>query len=348
MTAKERWKAVLARKGVDRLPVDYWGTGETSEKLRKALGAATDEEVWRRLGIDKSRHVWAHDKDPRAKRQDGTNIWGVKTRTIAYADGSGTYDEVAFSPLAAAQNVRDIENFPWPDPGWFSVDHLKAECESLKEWPVIGGSYEPFLLYCYMRGIQRAMEDLAEEPEMVEAALERIMHFHYDTIERSLQAAQGGIDIIYVAEDMGTQESLLFSPAMFRRFLKPGMKKMIDLAHQYGAAVQHHNDGAIRPLLPEIVDLGIDILNPIQWRCPGMDRAELKRTFGDRIVFHGGLDNQKTLPFGTVEDVRQEVRDNARLLGQGGGYILAPCHNIQPITPVENILAMYDEAKRVC
>jgi uroporphyrinogen decarboxylase len=120
------------------------------------------------------------------------------------------------------------------------------------------------------------------------------------------------------------------------------MKRMIDLTHQAGVHVFHHNDGNCRRILPELVAAGIDLLNPIQWRAPGMDRESLKAEFGARIIFHGGMDNQKTLPFGTAAEVKQEVQDNLRLLGQGGGYILAPCHNIQAITPPENVVAMYE------
>jgi uroporphyrinogen decarboxylase len=132
------------------------------------------------------------------------------------------------------------------------------------------------------------------------------------------------------------------SPATFRRFLKPGMQRMIDLAHSFGVKVIHHDDGAIRPLLAELIDMGIDVLNPIQWRSAGMGREELARDFGKRVVFHGGVDNQQTLPFGTPADVKREVAENIRIFRGGKGYIVAPCHNIQPITPTENILAMYE------
>jgi uroporphyrinogen decarboxylase len=120
------------------------------------------------------------------------------------------------------------------------------------------------------------------------------------------------------------------------------MKRIIDLVHQAGAFVFHHNDGACRPILPDMIEAGIDVLNPIQWRSKGMDREGLKRDFGDALVFHGAMDNQYTLPFGTVGEVQQEVLDNLRTLGVGGGYILAPCHNIQANTSVENIVAMYE------
>ncbi len=120
------------------------------------------------------------------------------------------------------------------------------------------------------------------------------------------------------------------------------MKRIIDLAHQNGACVFHHNDGSVRRILPDMIAAGIDVLNPIQWRCQGMEREGLKRDFGDKLVFHGGVDNQYTLAFGSVDEVRQEVLDNLRILGEGGGYILAPCHNIQPVSPPENVVAMYE------
>lgn len=154
----------------------------------------------------------------------------------------------------------------------------------------------------------------------------------------------GKVMITYVAEDMGAQEGLMFSVRHIREFLLPRMKRIIDLAHSAGAFVFHHNDGAVRKILPDMIALGIDVLNPIQWRCKGMEREGLKADFGDKLIFHGAMDNQYTLPFGTVAEVRQEVLDNLRILGAGGGYILAPCHNIQAVSPPENIVAMYETA----
>ena len=147
--------------------------------------------------------------------------------------------------------------------------------------------------------------------------------------------------VSYVAEDFGSQENLLFSPRVIRDIFVPRMKRMIDLVHEAGAYVFFHSDGAIREIIPDMIAAGIDVLNPLQWRCTGMDRAGLKRDFGGQVVLHGGVDNQHTLAFGSVEDVRQEVIDNIRILGAGGGYFLAPCHNIQAVSPVENIVALY-------
>ena len=148
--------------------------------------------------------------------------------------------------------------------------------------------------------------------------------------------------ITYVAEDMGSQEGLLFSPAQIHEFLIPRMRRIIDLAHQAGAYAFYHSDGGVRKILPDMIAAGIDVLNPIQWRCPGMEREGLKRDFGDAVVFHGGVDNQYTLAFGSIDEVTQEIQDNIRILGEGGGYILAPCHNIQAVSPPENIVAMHE------
>ncbi len=347
MTPRERWRAAAGRKGTDRLPLDYWGTAEITAKLRAAMGAADDAALWKALDIDKAHHVGPELRDPRAAERGGADVWGVKVRAIEHAHGAGSYDEVYDEPLAALETVAQLEAWPWPDPAWWSHGTIPAQLEAVRGWPVFGGSYEPFYLYSRMRGVERAMEDLAESPAFVEAALARIFDIHYALIERTLVAGRGGVDFVYVAEDLGTQESLLFSPATFRAFLKPRMKRMIDLVHRHGALAFHHDDGAIFTIIPDLLDAGIDVLNPVQWRCAGMDRGNLKRAFGSRVAFHGAMDNQRTLPFGTPEDVRAEVRDNARILGTGGGYILAPCHNLQSITPVENVLAMYDEAKRL-
>jgi uroporphyrinogen decarboxylase len=212
-------------------------------------------------------------------------------------------------------------------------------------YPILGGCYEPFYLYCRLRGMEQALADLAVNPEVVEAAMERIYCIHESVIRRSLEATNGLVDYIYVAEDLGTQNSLLMSPASFQRFVKPWLRKMIDLAHSFGVKVMHHDDGAIRPLLPELIDIGIDVLNPVQWRCRGMEREGLAGDFGKSVVFHGGVDNQRTLPFGAPEDVRQEVADNIRIFRKCKGYIVAPCHNIQPNTTTANIVALYDAVR---
>ena len=343
LTPRDRWLALLA--GETQVLCDYWGTAEVTDRLRKELGCASERALWERLGIDKlvllgPTHRLATEDTWHI--QSLWSIWHVEVTNISYGEGLGTYEEAVSNPLGKAETAADVERFAWPDPTLFDVDGMRAKCEAWHGYPILGGCYEPFYLYCRLRGMEQALTDLAVNPAVVEAALERIYYFHESVIRRTLEAAKGLIDLIYVAEDLGTQATLLMSPASFRRFLKPWMRKMIDLAHSFGVKVMHHDDGAIRPLLPELIEIGIDVLNPIQWRCAGMGREELERDFGKLVVFHGGVDNQHTLPFGTPDDVKREVAENIRIFRKGKGYVVAPCHNLQPNTPTANILALYD------
>jgi uroporphyrinogen decarboxylase len=343
MTPRERWLAVVGRKPFDRIPMDYCGTGEMTAKLKAGLNCADEDALWLRLGVDRPHWVSAEYDDPRPEGKRDSDIWGVKTRRVAYAGGTGAYDEVVDPPLAPLETVEELAKYPWPDPARWDASTVAERCKGLDKWAIQGGYFSVFYLYSNMRGVELSMEDLIASPEFAHAALERIFEIHYSFFEKTLKAAGGRIDFVEVTEDLGTQEAPLFSMATFREFIRPRMKQMMDLAHRYGARVMTHSDGAIRAFIPDLIEMGTDILNPIQWRCAGMEREGLKRDFGKDLVFHGGVDNQQTLPFGTVEDVRAEVRDNIRILGAGGGYILAPCHNVQVITPVENVVAMYEE-----
>ena len=345
MTSRERWLAVLGGERPDRVPCDYWGTAEVTRRLLADLGCADERALYERLGVDKLIHL--APKHPRATEdtwhmQSLFSIWHIETRDVPYADGLGTYTETAASPLAGAESVADIERFDWPNPDDWDTSGMRAQCEAWRGYPILGGCYEPFYLYCRLRGMEQALEDLVANPAIAEAIMERIFHIHYSVIQRTLDDLPGLIDIIYVAEDLGTQESLLMSPRLFRKFLKPYMVRMAEMAHAHGVKVFHHDDGAMRPMIPDLLEVGIDILNPIQWRCRGMEREGLARDFGSRLVFHGAVDNQHTLPFGTAEDVRREVAENIRIFSSGKGYIVAPCHNLQANTPTANVLALYE------
>jgi uroporphyrinogen decarboxylase len=261
---------------------------------------------------------------------------------VPYADGLGYYEEAVEFPLAAATSVAEVERFDWPDPNEWDVSVLRAQCEEWRDYPLLAAGSEMFYLYCRLRGMEQALEDLISEPAIAEAILERIANFDLVLTRRILDAVGDSLLFSYVAEDLGTQDSLIMSPALFRRFLKPHMARLIELIHSYGVKVFHHDDGAMRPLLPELIDIGIDLLNPVQWRSKGMDRDGLARDFGSRIVFHGGVDNQHTLPFGTPEDVRREVRENIAIFRDTKGYVVAPCHNLQANTPTANVLALYE------
>ncbi len=341
MTPRERWLAVLNREKPDRVPMDYRATPEATQNLMQYLGCASEEEAFERLHIDRVISVGPRDVgSPVAADED---VFGCRWQDTNY--GTGVYRDCIYHPLAEYQTVAEIErNYNWPSPDWWDYSTIADQIAGQEECPIQGGGSEPLLAYRYLRGVEQAYMDLVVNPEIVHYCLDKLFGLCYENTRRIYEQIPGQVMITYVAEDLGSQEGLLFSREQIRQFLLPWMKRMMDLAHQAGAYVFHHSDGAMREILPDMIAAGIDVLDPIQWRCKGMERDGLKRDFGDKIIFHGAMDNQYTLAFGSVAEVRQEVLDNLRILGEGGGYILAPCHNIQPVSPPENIVAMYETA----
>jgi uroporphyrinogen decarboxylase len=339
MTSRERWLAVLTHKKPDRVPMDYWTTTEARTKLLDYLHCRTSLQMYKKLHIDYVVTVHPEYVGPAIGRN--RDVFGCRYKNMSY--GNGRYRECVFHPLAEFKSVDEIQrNYTWPDPDWFSYSDISQQAQRHPTQPMRGGGSEPFLIYKYLRGDEQAFLDLVLEPEIVHYCLGKLFGLAYENTLRIYSQIPGQVMMTYVAEDMGGQDDLMISPRHIREFLLPGMKRMITLAHQAGAFVFHHNDGNCRAIVPDMIGLGIDVLNPIQWRCRGMEREGLKRDFGDRLIFHGGVDNQRTLPFGTPADVEREVLDNLRILGAGGGYIIAPCHNIQAVSPAENVVALYE------
>ena len=340
MTPKERWETVLQGKLPDRVPMDYWATPETSQMLVDHF-QMSPRDLAKRLHIDLPFAASARYIGPELPPH--TSVFGIKHRDIDY--GYGTYGEAISAPLAEYSSVKEIEsNYHWPSPDWWDPSGIAEEVVRHRDWPLRVGGSEPMLTYKQLRGEAQAMMDMVLHPEIVHYCLDKLFDLAYQQTIRLFEAIPKDIKptFTYVAEDLGSQKNLMYSPAHIKEYLFPGMKRMIDLAHEAGAAAFHHDDGNITQILPDLVDLGIDILNPIQWRADGMDRQRLKDEFGDKLVFHGALDNQYTLPFGKPEEVREEVLENISILGKNGGFVLAPCHNIQPNTSLENILALYE------
>ncbi len=337
MTPRERWLALLNNQTPDRIPTDYWATGEVTQRLQRELGCADHWALMERLHCDAPRHIGV----PLPPGRNGCDCWGIQHRAMDY--GTGSYNEVATHPLASAASVADVHAYPWPRAADCDYDALRAHVTSLPRDRVVHcGHYEPFLLYCSLRGMEQAMMDLALEPEIAGAIFAHIFDFYFELNQRMFEIAKGMVDITYIAEDLGSQAGLLMSVEMIRRFILPNQKRMADLARSHGIHIFYHTDGAARDIIPDLISVtGIEILNPIQWRCPGMEREGLVRDFGNQVIFHGAVDNQQTLAFGTPEDVRQEVRDNIRIFS-GARWICAPCHNLQPVSPTANILALYE------
>jgi uroporphyrinogen decarboxylase len=339
MTPRERWLCVLGRRMPDRLPMDYWATPEVTRSLMSHFGFSDLRELYERLHIDvpfKAKPRYIGPEIP-----ENLDVYGCRYRDVSY--GVGTYRECISHPLKQFNTVEEIErNYSWPNTDLYEYSTISEQAANWWDYPIEGGGSEPFLDYKNLRGQEQAFVDLFRHPDIVNYCLDKMFEFSYENTRKIYREIPGEVTYSYVAEDLGSQTGLLMNPMMIRLFLLPRMKRMMNLAHENGAYVFFHSDGAIKEIIPDMIVTGIDILNPIQWRCRGMEREKLKQDFGVRVVFHGGVDNQHTLPFGSEEDVHKEVDENFIKLGSGGSYILAPCHNIQPITPLRNIIAMYE------
>ncbi len=349
MTPRNRILATINRQPVDRPPVDLWCTPEVLDSLRAHTGKQDELEVFQALGLDKV--VWVFPGygsgrfDP--NEGGGRTMWGVPTRMIKA--GLATYQEFGTPPLGTFEDPAQLGDYPlWPDPDKFDYAGAKAWAERARsfDFATIGPWISHFEIYCQMRGLENALMDVVAEPEFLDAALDRIDAIQSAMLERLLTELGDLIDIVFISDDMATQESLLISLDAWERHFRDRLKNWCDIIHRHGKKVLFHTDGAARPLVPHLIRCGIDILNPIQHICPGMDSAGLKRDFGDAVIFHGGVDNQHVLPHGTPDDVRRETRACLETLGKNGGYICCSCHNVQAGTPVENVLAMIDEAQR--
>jgi uroporphyrinogen decarboxylase len=350
MTPRTRILATLDRQPTDRPPVDLWVTPEVLDALRLHTGATAELAVYQALGLDKI--VWVFPGygsgrfDP--NEGNGRTMWGVPTRMMRA--GVATYQEFGTPPLGDFEDVAQLADYPlWPDPAKFDYAGSVAWATQARafEFATIGPWISHFEIYCQMRGLENALMDVATDPAFVDATLDRIDAIQTAMLERYLGAMGDLIDLVFISDDMGTQESLLLSPTVWERHFRDRLRNWCDLVHRHGKRVLYHSDGAIRPLLPLLLDCGIDVLNPIQHVCPGMDRAALRNDFGDRVIFHGGVDNQKVLPFGTAAEVATETRTCLETLGRGGGFICCSCHNVQAGTPVSNILAMIETVHHV-
>jgi len=352
-TPRERILAAINHQRLGRTPCDYWGTPEVTEKLLRHLGCDSVVAMYDRLGIDGILRVEPpYIGPPLPEQYDGASAyvrqaWRMRFKAQRYPAG-GIYWEQTYHPLAHAQTIADLEAFPWPKPEWFDYSALPALCAQCPDRAIQLGYSAIFYYHNMLRGLEQSLADPLLMPEFTHHLLRKVSDVFYEYHARCFQAARGLVQITQVTDDFGTQRGLMISPKIFREFYKPHIQRAIDLAKSFGLKVFHHDDGSIRPLIPELVEMGIDILNPVQWRCADMDPAELKDSFGARVCFHGGIDNQEVMPFGTPQDVRDEVVSKLETLGRDGtGYIVAPCHNLQVNTPVENILALYETVREV-
>jgi len=346
MNHRERILATIHRQPVDRLPTDMWATDEVRRKLFAHLDVDNVVDLYDKLDIDGIMGIAPPYIGPPLTVEGDyrEDEWGMGYRQQAYE--SGVYEEQVVYPLAEAETIADLEAYRWPSPDWYDYDGLPEQAAHYEGRAIECGYTAVFYYHNKLRGLEQSLMDALLRPEFTHYLVQRLSDFFTEYHRRCFEAGRGVIDITQVTDDWGAQTGLLTSPRVFEEFYRAATQRAIDLAKSYGLIVFHHDDGDMRPLLPRLVAMGIDVLNPIQWRCGDWDLEALKAEYGDRLCFHGAIDNQQTLPFGTVEDVRAEVQRMVETLAcDRTGLIVAPCHNLQAITPVENIVAMYEAAR---
>jgi uroporphyrinogen decarboxylase len=243
--------------------------------------------------------------------------------------------------LAHAESLAELEAFEWPMPDDRDYSRLDQQARGYEEFALVYGFADVWQRPALVRGWEGMFLDMAEHPERVHFLCRKFTDYYREDYTRAAEATGGRIDLYLLISDLGSQQGPLMSRAMFRQFVAPYVGEMARHIHSLGGRVLFHSCGAIGLFIPDLIELGVDVLDPIQPATPEMAPERLKAQYGDRLCFHGGIDMQKLLPFGTPDEVAAEARRYCEVLGQGGGYILGPGHFFQPDVPPVNVLAVY-------
>jgi hypothetical protein len=338
----------MRHETTDRVPLFYRDVPSVEQRLLNDLGLADREALLRYLDID---FRWVAPKyvGPPLELENGNvrNIWGVE---FQYENqGRGGYWAVVEFPLKDAHDPAQLDDYPWPTLDLYDFSNLMADAAAHADYAVMTapGVPSPGIMSVTqdLIGMERMLLDPLTNPAFYEVLIEKVLAFNVPFVERMFEAADGGIDFFRIGDDYGGQSGLLLSVDQWQQWYAPGQKAMSDAARKHGAWYYHHSCGGVRNLLPGFIDLGVDVLDPIQIQAVGMEPEALKRDFGDRLVFSGGIDEQQVLPHATPDEVAAEVTRMCDILGQNGGYFVGSTHNFQEDIPTENILAMYDAAR---
>lgn len=342
MTSRERVLVALRHEKPDRTPCDFWAEPPTMKRLFAHLGHSDKDKLLDDLGVD-IRHLEA-PAPPETAVTDGLfqNFWGE--RYVYKPTPWGPMREDTKGALSDAVSLTDLETFPWPSPDCLDRSQLKAQCRQYEKHALLYGFADVWQRPALVRGWEGMFFDMAERPEWVHYLCRKFTDFYLEDYTRAAELTGGRIDLYLIISDLGSQSGPLISLAMFREFVAPYVKAMTDRIHSLGGLAMFHSCGMIRPFIPDLIALGIDLLDPIQPVGPAMQPENLKREFGNQLSFHGGMDMQNLLPKAAPAEVEAEARRYCEVLGAGGGYILGPAHLFQPDVPPENILAVYRSA----
>jgi uroporphyrinogen decarboxylase len=261
-----------------------------------------------------------------------------------FKDGKPNY----IPPFNEDTTIDDVHANKWPDPTLLDYSKVAQDCQKYHgTYATFGAPWSPFFHEVgWLIGQENFFVWMTTKPDVAQAIIDHIVDYEVEATRLFIEAAKGMLDITYFGNDFGTQRGLLISPEMWQKFIRKSLKRYFDVSHEYGCRVMQHSCGAIRDIIPSLIEDGVDILDPIQVAASGMELAGLVRDFGKQLCFHGGVDTQRTLPFGNVAEVRAEVRSYLDLTGKNGGYILRGSQSFIEDIPLDNILAMYDENQK--
>ncbi len=353
MTSRERLLTTFAHKQPDRCATYIWINNDSMEQLMKYLGASSAEEVEETLGIDKWKGVGLNIRRPDdywekinslipPQYRDNPEFYVTEEgRVVRVHEGSDYLEDAVWYPLQQVERVQDLEIYPFPQEDWIETpEGLEEEIRRYKEagYVVSSGTSQPFKSAWLVRGMDNVLMDYLINPELINELYERIYSFSTAYCEKIVEA---GVDMIQIVGDLGMQDRLIMSPDVWRKFDKERLEKMISKLKGINPALKlyMHTDGNVQEIIEDLIEVGIDILNPIQPEC--MDPVEIKRKYGDKLVLHGAVSLQKTLPFGSPEDVKEEVRYLIENCNVNGGFVLGPSNVLFKEIPPENIVAMY-------
>ncbi len=351
MNSRERVLAASERRRPDRPATSLRLTPEAADKLMTHLGVYTTQQALDALDADLRTvplpFIGPAEKSTPCLGGEGFDFWGIGYCEVQTP--TNTYYEFDYHPLAEAKTVDDIDHYDWPSLDWWNYDALPDLIDQINVsepraiMVFIGGAFEtPW----YLRGYEQFLVDLHEQPDMAEAICRHVERYYRERGLRIHDKAAGKIDLVCTGGDIGEQHRMLINPNIWRRRIKSYTGNLINCFRRLGYKNYYHSDGSIVPVIDDLIEVGLDILDPIQVSADGMEPELLYARFGDRLTFHGAIDVQQFLPRASREEVEAETVRMIDQLGGRGGYIVSPSHAVQGDTPPENVVAIFDAAQR--
>jgi len=350
MNSKERVLCAINLGVPDRVPMDFSANQGTLDRLYRDLNVSSY------MGLLKYLHIDIFDlrgvidpiyKGPVPKETYLTNgvkqnFWGMRTRIMETPTGpEECYCDFVLKDITEA---REMDKHLWPSADWFDFSDIENRLKLWKEFCIMITGVSMFQHASFLRGLENLLMDMICNKELAHYLMDKFTNFYIEYFDRLITYAKGNIDILRIADDIGMQNKQLVGTNTFNEFFSPRIKKIVDMAHSHNVKIMYHSCGSIIPFIEKLIDLGVDILDPIQVRAKDMNPKDIKDNFGSSICLHGSIDTQYILPKGSVKDIEEEVKKMIDILGKNGGFIISPSHVLQTDVSTANVEALYSTA----